>query len=246
MSETKVAYKSLVEQVTDALMDRIEEEALRPGDKLPSTAALIADFGVSRPVIREALKTLEGRGIIQISNGRTAVIQPVTGEILRSFFKRAVVFEEENLREVLEIRYGIEVQCARLAAERRTEAHVEELQSLVRKMRGQLNQSEAYTELDLQFHQLIASATGNRLLYFLVRSIRDALRDMIREGLTHRLTDAELQLVQSTHEEIVRQIAAGKPEEAASAMAFHFDDAIRAIFEPIEGGTSESDSPGAP
>lgn len=232
MSESKVGYKSLVEQVTEALMDRIEEEELRPGDKLPSTAVMMADFGVSRPVIREALKTLEGRGIIQISNGRTAVIQPVTGEILRSFFKRAVVFEEENLREVLEIRYGIEVQCARLAAERRTEKHVAELNELVREMRDQLYESETYTELDLQFHQLIAAATGNRLLYYLVRSIRDALRDMIREGLTHRLTDRELQLVQSTHEEIVAQIAGGHPEEAARAMAFHFDDAIRAIFEP--------------
>lgn len=232
MSESKVAYKSLVEQVTDALMDRIEEDELRPGDRLPSTASMMADFGVSRPVIREALKTLEGRGIIQISNGRTAVIQPVTGEVLQSFFKRAVIFEEDNLREVLEIRYGIEVQCAKLAAERRTDKHVAELEDLVQEMRASLHSSETYTELDLQFHQLIAAATGNRLLYYLVRSIRDALRDMIREGLTHRLTDEELQLVQTTHEGIVRHIAARHPDEAARAMAFHFDDAIRAIFEP--------------
>jgi len=229
----KIGYKSLVEQVTDALISLIEDEGLRPGDKLPSTASMIEKFGVSRPVVREALKTLEGRGIINISNGRSAVIQPVTGDILKSFFRQAVIFEEDNLREILEIRYGIEVQSAKLAAERRTNEHLDGLHDLVEQMRVNLDHSEIYTELDLQFHQQIAAATGNTMLYYFVRSIRDALRDMIREGLSHRLTAEERMLVQTTHEEILRQIVKGNPQGAAEAMAFHFDDAIRAIFEPV-------------
>ena len=235
MTAGKLKHKSLVEQVTDALMDLIDEKGLKPGDRLPSTTSMTNEFGVSRPVIREALKILEGRGIIQISNGRSAILQPMTSDILKSFFQRAVIYGEDNLREILEIRYGIEVQCAKLAAQRRTQEQVEELNNLIKQMRKQVNNPEVYTELDLQFHLVIADATKNQLMYFLVRSIRDTLRDMIREGLGHRLTEEERLLVQSTHEDIVKQIASGEVEAAGQAMAFHFEDAIRTIFYPKNG-----------
>ena len=231
MQTKKIRYKSLVEQVTDGMLELIETGGLKPGDRLPSTATLLVQFGVSRPVIREALKTLEGRGIIQISNGRSAVIQPVTADVLKTFFKRAVIFENDNLRDVFEVRYAIEVQSARLAAQRRSNEDVEVLNSLVCEMRRAMTDAERYTELDLEYHQRIADASGNQLITYMVHSIRDALRDMIREGLGHRLTSEERELVQTTHEDIVKEIAAMNEQGAVQAMAFHFTDAIRAIFE---------------
>lgn len=227
----EVIHKSLVEQVTDAIVDLIESDGLKPGDKLPSTAALTQTYGVSRPVVREALKTLEGRGMIEISGGRSAVIRPVSGEVLRSYFKRAMTVEHDNSLDILEVRYGIEMQCARLAAERRSQEELAGLTTLVERMRDQLDQPETYADLDVTLHLLIAESTQNTLLYQLVHSIRDALRDMIREGLAQRLTPEELERVQSAHEHIVAAIAAADPDAAAQAMAFHFDDAIRAIFE---------------
>ncbi len=98
-------------------------------------------------------------------------------------------------------------------------------------MRPQLDQPETYADLDVPFHLLIAQSTQNSLLYYLVNSIRDALRDMIREGLRYRINSEERKLVQLAHEHIVEAIAASDPDAAAKAMAFHFDDAIRAIFE---------------
>ena len=62
MMNTELVHKSLVEQLADALTARIETESMKPGDRLPSTAALVDDFGVSRPVVREALKILGGAG----------------------------------------------------------------------------------------------------------------------------------------------------------------------------------------
>jgi len=231
MMHTELVHKSLVEQLTDVLTERIEAEELKPGDKLPSTAALTEQYGVSRPVVREALKILEGRGVIEMSSGRSAVIRPVTGEVLRSYFRRAMTVEHNNSLDILEVRYGIEVQCARLAAERRSEEELARLKALVEEMRAQLDRPEAYADLDVSLHLLIAQSTQNTVLYHLVHSIRDALRDMIREGLAQRLTMQELELVQIAHERIVDNIAASDPEGAAKAMAFHFDDAIRAIFE---------------
>ena len=231
MMNTELVHKSLVEQLTDVLTERIEAEALRPGDRLPTTAVLTKEYGVSRPVVREALKILEGRGVIEMSSGRSAVIRPVTGEVLRSYFSRAMTVEHNNSLDILEVRYGIEVQCARLAAERRSEEELAGLQAMVREMRSQLDQPETYADLDVSLHLLIAQSTRNTLLYQLVHSIRNALRDMIREGLAQRLTIQELELVQIAHERLVEAIAASDPDAAAQAMAFHFDDAIRAIFE---------------
>lgn len=224
-------HKSLVEQVTDELLDLIDENDLKPGDKLPSTAALVDAYGVSRPVVREALKLLEGQGVIQTSGGRNAVVRPVSGDVLRFFFKRVMTLEQKSYLEIVEVRYGIEVQCARLAAERRTPEQLDRLCSLVQDMQGQIDSPEVYAELDVKFHLAIARATQNTLLFHLVNSIRDALRDMIREGLAHRLTTGERKLVQIAHERIVQTIADQDGEAAAKAMAFHFDDAIRAIFE---------------
>lgn len=228
---TVLIHKSLVEQTSDAIMEMIEMEGGRPGDKLPSSAALTEAFGVSRPVVREALKILQGRGVIEISGGRTAVIRPVSGDILDSFFERVVTFEQEKVREIIEVRYGIEMQCARLAARKRTQSQVKELQKLVAKMRRHLDETGTYADLDVQFHVLIALSTQNTLLYHLVHSIRHVLHDVIREGLIHRLTDEERQSVQVAHERIVERVVAGDSVGAAKAMAFHFDDALRAIYE---------------
>ena len=90
---TELVHKSLVEQLADALTARIETEGMKPGDRLPSTATLVDDFGVSRPVVREALKILEGRGVIEMSGGRSAVIRPVSGDVLALFFQRAVMLD---------------------------------------------------------------------------------------------------------------------------------------------------------
>ena len=86
-------------------------------------------------------------------------------------------------------------------------------------------------ELDVEFHLLIAEAAQNSLLYYLVSGIRDAFRDVVREGLRHRLNSGERKLVQIAHEQIVQKIAAEDADGVAEAMAFHFDDALRAIFE---------------
>ena len=137
----------------------------------------------------------------------------------------------KSLRDVLEVRYGIEMQSARLAAARRTPAELAELQKLVAQMRVAIDDPEIYADLDVEFHLLIAEAAQNSLLYYLVSGIRDAFRDVVREGLRHRLNSGERKLVQIAHEQIVQKIAAQDADGVAEAMAFHFDDALRAIFE---------------
>jgi DNA-binding FadR family transcriptional regulator len=226
--------ETLAEQVADAIVEFIGQQELAPGDPLPSTAKLAEAFSVSRPVIREALKTLEGREIVQISNGRNPIVKPVTSDTLRNFFSRAIVLERRSIVELLEIRRGLEIQSALLAARSISDAEVAELEHVLDGMRAHVTDPGQYTELDVQFHLKIAVATRNSLMYFLIESIRDVLADTIQEGLRSRYSQEQVQRVQHLHEAIFHHIKQRDPVQAAEAMATHFDDAINAIVRAEE------------
>ncbi|NJL93244.1 MAG: FadR family transcriptional regulator [Anaerolineae bacterium] len=230
MTASPLNRATLAEQVAQAILAKIHAEQLAPGDTLPSTARLAEEFGVSRPVIREALKTLEGQAIIEVTNGRAPVVKPINSLPLRAFFQRAIALDHQSTLELLEVRRGIEVQSALLAAARRDEADAAALKELVQVMENALGNPAAYAELDLSFHMHIAAATRNSMLTYLVESIRDALRGTIVEGLRSRFTQEQTQRVQAIHARIAAEIGAGNSVGAAEAMAAHFDDAIHAVY----------------
>jgi DNA-binding FadR family transcriptional regulator len=147
------------------------------------------------------------------------------------FFERAAAISSHSLIELLEIRRGLEIQSVTLAAGKRTDDKIEEMRRLIADMRAHLHESEVYTDLDLRLHFLIASASRNTLMLYLIQSIRDVLRSTIQEGLRSRFTLAQTLRVQELHEAIVEAIARQDVEvAAAAAMSAHFDDAINAIY----------------
>src|SRR5215212_7837612 len=117
---TKISRATLAEQAAQNLIAFIESQDLKPGKLLPPEYQLAADLGVSRPIIREALKSLEGKGIIEMMSGKGSVIKPLDGEQLELYFRRAIQIESEAIIDLLELRKGIEVQSAVLAAQRRS------------------------------------------------------------------------------------------------------------------------------
>ena len=233
--------QTLAEQIARALLDGIHVNKLAPGDTLPSTAELASEFGVSRSVIREALKTLEGQEAIEITNGRNAVVKAVTSASLFQFFQRAIPDRQRLTIEVLEVRRGLEIQTAYLAALRHEPAEIDQLETLIREMKAKLDDPEAYAELDLQFHLSLASITRNSLLYYLVESIRNVLKDTIQEGLRSRLDAQAMIRVQSLHEDLLTELKNGDGDGASRAMALHFDDAINAIIYSIDQDTYLAD-----
>lgn len=226
----KVKRDTLSEQVTQGLIDFIDDQDLTPGDNLPSESQLAEDFGVSRPVIREALKTLQGEGIIEIVTGRNAVIKPVSSAMLRKFFERAIVLKSTSFQDLIEVRRGLEIQSVLLSATRRTENDIATLKDILQQMRQHMNQPEAFAEQDVQFHLAIASASQNPMIFYLVESLRDAMRDTILRGLQHRFTDESYEQVQTIHQVILDAIIAQDTDAAQSAMQTHFDEALKALL----------------
>jgi GntR family transcriptional regulator, transcriptional repressor for pyruvate dehydrogenase complex len=221
--------RTLSVQVAEHLLDRIEQQALAPGDILPSEMQLASEFGVSRPVVREALRALEATGVVTVANGKGAIILPLSAEPLSGFFQRAARLRREALVELLEVRKGIEIQSATLAARRRTCEEADELQRQVVAMRDHLHEPGRYTELDVELHLFIARASRNIVLFHLVESIRGPLQETIREGLQRRVSDEQMDRVQELHERLADAIAAANTDHAARAMTDHFDEAVMAI-----------------
>jgi DNA-binding FadR family transcriptional regulator len=223
---TNLSRATLPEQISQQLMDFISSQNLKPGDLLPSEITLATDFGVSRPVVREALKSLAGQGIIEIVNGKGAMIRAIDDEFLRLFFQRAIQIESKSMVELIEVRRPLEVQSARLAAQRHTLEEIEQLHKTVLAMRGHPADFEAYADLDVEFHLLVAAATHNQMMYYLISSIRESLKSVMIEGLYRRQTQEQLDQVQAMHEAIFNEIKTGNVEGAGRAMAEHFDETM--------------------
>jgi DNA-binding FadR family transcriptional regulator len=218
--------ETLAEQVAQHLLVEIESGRLSPGDTLPSEAQLAARYNVSRPIVREALKTLAARGIIEIVNGKGALVKAMNSDPIRDFFQRAVQLNRQTIIDLLELRRGIEIQSATLAAQRRTPEDLAELERITAEMRANLHDPVAYSDLDLDLHLRIASASRNMMLYYLVESIRQQLHDTILEGMRRRNSAEEYERVQVLHEELLEALRRGAALQAGQAMAQHFDEAI--------------------
>src|SRR5450759_1441807 len=162
------------EQVAEQIEKRILDGELRSGDRLPTERDLAEQFHVSRTAVREAMKILAQRGLVDMRPGRgTIVIDGAPKAMQHSIglvkkLKLGEVGGSDNLVEVREI---LETEIAALAAARATEKEIAALQEAVRVMDECLNDADAFIAADNQFHQALAKATQNTLILILVDSI---------------------------------------------------------------------------
>jgi GntR family transcriptional repressor for pyruvate dehydrogenase complex len=232
---TRLRRETLSQQVAEGLIALIEQDELAPGALLPSEATLAAEFGVSRPVVREALKALAAKDVITIANGKGAIVQPMTSAPLKDFFQRALRNRHATAVELLEVRKGIEVQSATLAAQRRTAVELAELKSILPALENAVHDPSAFTAMDTQFHLLVAAASHNKILHHLIESIRELMQESMRAVSRQRVTEEQHQFALTAHARIVDAIERAEPKEAGSAMAAHFDVAISLV----QGDTDE-------
>jgi GntR family transcriptional repressor for pyruvate dehydrogenase complex len=220
---TDLIREPLTAQVHRALIAYIDETRLAPGDALPSTAALSELFGVSRPVIREALSALAALGLIELSNGRTAVVRQLDSRLVALFLSRAIRTSAEPLTTLMELRAPLEIEAAQLAATRSTAPQRDILVSLEKAMEDAVGDARLYVELDMELHRQIAESSGNPALL----GVTDAVRSHVFEAMTRLRAHREsMGLVGSEHAEharIVEAIAAGDSEKASEAMRSHME-----------------------
>lgn len=228
---------TLADQIADLLLDQMRDDAMRPGDPLPPEKRLAETYSVSRPVVREALMKLKSLGLIKMSSGRPPTVQAVDGRLPSLFFERSVAMNLSDVRELLEVRRGLELQSAILAARHAGPGERSRLLSLADRMGKALSNRKfkAFVELDVKLHLLIAEASRNSILQTLVLTIREPMRKSIDSGLDARDSEVELSRIHDIHLNIVSAIDCGDETAATEAMARHFDEALSRIVNR-EGG----------
>jgi GntR family transcriptional regulator, transcriptional repressor for pyruvate dehydrogenase complex len=209
----------LSDKVADVMLETILSGRLEVGDRLPSERELGEQFGVSRTVVREAVRALVAKGVIEVRSGsglRVAAVDATAVTESMSLFLRGRTLDFEKVHEV---RALLEVHIAGLAAERATTADLARLREVHERMEREAGDVESAARDDLEFHRTIASATQNDLYLLLLDSIGSTLIDIRRETLGSGSAPTTL----AQHDQVLDRIAARDPAGARAAMASHLE-----------------------
>jgi GntR family transcriptional repressor for pyruvate dehydrogenase complex len=166
-------YEQIVQQVEESIL----QGRLKPGDQLPAERDLAQRFGVSRTAVREAVKTLSEKGLVESHSGRgTFVTKPSSQSIWQSLDLMIRINQQEGAAHLADLRQILEPEIAALAAPRIEEQLIATMRETVAIMDRSMLDPEAYIEADLDFHLALAEAAGNPLVLSLLDSIVGLLR----------------------------------------------------------------------
>jgi GntR family transcriptional repressor for pyruvate dehydrogenase complex len=221
----KTATRStLHEDVLRQLQEAIENEVWLPGSRLPAEQVLAHQFGVSRNCIREAIKVLANKGIVKSKPGSGTFLTDNAKNLLYFSDANTYIFEDINLKELIEVRCHIEGQVAYYAAKRASAADIEELESLL----YETDDLETLHEMHIRFHKKISQMSGNKLLERILASIQAEMavqRDQYKENYTIALKG-----IMYNHSELLTSLKSGDPRRARKAMIDHITSVWSSIF----------------
>ncbi|MCA2226321.1 FadR/GntR family transcriptional regulator [Nonomuraea aurantiaca] len=218
---------SLARAVTAELVERIVRGVHPPGTTLPTEPALCEAFSVSRTVVREAVKVLQEKGLVQVRQGAgTMITPPAMWNMLDELVLATTIAGDESLTildDLVVTRRVLESDMANVAARLAGPDTVERLRALVDRMDELVDDHVTYADSDRAFHDTIMRASGNRIARGVVRSLESQVVNTARYlGRTERALCVASNL---GHRRIYERIAARDPAGAAEAMFNHITEA---------------------
>ncbi len=213
--KTSRLYEQIVQQIEDSILDGV----LKPGDQLPPERELAEQFGVSRTAVREALKTLREKGLVEAYTGRGTFVTDGTSQAVRQSFDLLMkIGQQDGATHLAELRQILEPEIAALAAARIEDQLLTTMRDAVATMERSLADPDAYVEADLDFHLALAEAVGNPL----VLSLLDSIVGLLREQRT-RIFNVEggPKRGQRHHKRILQAVERRDPAAAREAMRAH-------------------------
>jgi GntR family transcriptional regulator, transcriptional repressor for pyruvate dehydrogenase complex len=214
------------ERVARDLAAYIVDSKLPPATRLPPEKEMAEQLGVGRTTLREALRLLESRGIVSIRPGPQGgpVVRHPDPSHLASAITLMLQFEGAQLDEVVKARTLIESTSARLAAKHITAAQLKELKSINANMALLVADNDAAFEMNRQFHLVLAKASGNVVLTFMVTALL-AIYDQALQGLFFDKAPREAMVAH--HERIIKALESGDPDATEAAVRAHVEDGWR-------------------
>ena len=218
---------NLATAVTAELVERIVRGVHPAGSPLPPEPVLCTTFSVSRTVVREAVKILQEKGLVQVRQGAgTMVTPPAMWNMLDELVLGATIADDDSLAildDLVVTRRVLEPDIANVAARLADDAAIEQLRALVDRMDEVVDDHLTYHDYDRTFHDTVMQASGNRIARAVVRALESQVINTARYmGRTER---ALCVASNRGHRRIYERIAAHDPEGAAAAMFTHITEA---------------------
>ncbi|MDF2724907.1 MAG: putative GntR family transcriptional regulator [Paenibacillus sp.] len=215
---------NLYEVIAEKLEEMILRDSTQIEQKLPSEQSLAASFGVSRPVIREALMLLKARGLITQRNGEGSFISNPNPQELTNTINRMVQMNNIHPSNIFEVRVTLEIMACRLATERATEEALNELTLINDEMEQYKEDRQKRVALDIQFHAKLAELSNNPLLAMFVKSTTSLLQNMLTQALELPGTHED---GISYHRRIIEALRSGDPGKAEDTIRGHLVTSMR-------------------
>ena len=213
-----LANDSVAKQVTDILTDLIVTGKIKQGDYLPTEEDLCREFGIGRSSVREAIKTLESRGMVRKFHGKGVVVIEESAQATAKLLPIALKLKKTTMKDILEFRNSIEIKMTELAASRATEEQIKVISDNLEKMRNEEYKLETFAEYDYNFHKSVADASGNSIFSLMMETMRPMLYNHIIYTLNPEFNPENCN---HFHETILNTIISKDPVAASEAMKSH-------------------------
>jgi GntR family transcriptional repressor for pyruvate dehydrogenase complex len=233
-------HRNLAQGVIAYIADSIRDGALDPGDKLPTESEIMRILGVSRTVVREAISHMQAANMVETRHGiGTFVLEPQPANTLG--IDPNTVVTVRDVLALLELRISLETEAAGLAAIRRSDAQLQQLRHALDSFQASVRSGGETVPSDLQFHLLVAQASGNRYFHDILSHLGTNIIPRSRLNSAKLAKDdpkVYMDRVINEHEDIYNAIARQDPEAARAAIRTHLSNSrerLRRAQEVIEG-----------
>lgn len=238
----RLSRENLSDRVVQQIKEKIELGELKPGDKLPSDQELAVSFGISRITLREGLKILQYINVLAaLPGGGYEVQEPGLANLISSLSEiYNENMAEDTFRELKELRLTLEIRAVQLACLKRTDEDLIRLNQSIENMEQAVKDldPDAIIEASMEFHNDIASASGNRLFAVVLDSIQDITRRGRMETLTIR---GRYTLAVKEHREIFNAIEQRDIKQAQKLMEYHIKTSYHDYLEGDESDGLKTD-----
>jgi GntR family transcriptional regulator, transcriptional repressor for pyruvate dehydrogenase complex len=212
----------MVAEVLKHLSQQIMAGQFGPDGELPPEGTLAVDFAVSRTVIREAMRTLRAQGLVEVSQGKPPRVKPPGPEAAIASLELMLRRSQGTLLHLIEARRPLESEIAALASQRATPDHVERLAAAIDALVAARSR-EARVEADVQFHRILADATGNPVFVLLLETVSG----LLRESRRRTLAESGVEIALEGHRAVLTAVRRHDAVAARAAMLAHLQLAER-------------------
>lgn len=239
-----VQPSKIYEQIAAQIEQRILNGELRSGDRLPTERELAEQFGVSRTAVREAMKSLAQRGLVDMKPGRGTLVIDGTSKAMKQSLGLMLKVGQAGLSDnLVEVRGILEPEIAALAALRADQEQIAAMQEAVNVMDSSLHDADAFINADNDFHQALARGTQNVLILALVDSIVNLLSEQRKQIFA---VPGGPERGQVHHKHILEAVKRRDAQAAREAMRAHLEQVRVDVASArhtigLEGGSGHGD-----